>query len=82
MGAAIMSGSGGQASNLLDAVARPAFDRYYGLTAAVHDPTRALLDSLASWTWVAILFGAHLVYLVAMEKLRPDPAGPFGRREA
>jgi hypothetical protein len=80
MGAAVMASTDGLASNLLDAIATPAFNRYFGAGVPVVDPLKQALNGLCTWPWLLGLFIANLVFVFVSERLRPDPAGWFARR--
>lgn len=79
LAAYMLSNSQGMATNVLMAIAIPSFHKYFGISEYYHGADEALWRQLASYWWVLLV--ANLVFVGAMEKLRPDPNGPFAGKE-
>ena len=67
----------GMATNILMAIAVPAFTKYFGVSQYFHGPDETFWRQMASYWWVFLL--ANVVFVGVMEKLRPDPNGPFAK---
>lgn len=75
------SASGGLALNILDALAAPGFERWYGVVGQSADPLHATLARLAPLWWTPIALNFVLVLLAEMAA--PDDDGPIAwRRES
>ena len=75
----MLSNSQGMATNVLMAIAIPSFHKYFGISEYYHGADEAFWRQLASYWWVLLV--ANLVFVGAMEKLRPDPNGPFAGKD-
>jgi tetratricopeptide (TPR) repeat protein len=72
------SATDGLALNILDALATPGFDRWYGAIGQSADPTHALLARLAPWWWTP--FALNFVLVLLAELAAPDDDGPIAWR--
>lgn len=72
-----MSNTDGVFTNMLDAIAVPSFSRYFGLSSP-YEPEQTFFHTLGRWWWALLV--AHFAFIVVMERLRPDDAGPLAKR--
>lgn len=71
--------SEGLATNLLDAIATPQMDRYYGAATFERHGPEAAFAALEHVWWMLLLVNPPLVAL--MERRRPDPNGPLAEAD-
>lgn len=71
VGAITLHTTDGLASNVLEAIAEPSFDRYYGVYEAAPEPSRGMTAFYRSW-WILLL--AHVAFVAIAERRSPDPA--------
>ena len=69
-------------SSILDVIAMPAFNRYYGIGNPAFDPLKQSLDSLCTWPWLLGLLGLNVLLVLVAEKIWPDPAGSFAKKKS
>lgn len=73
----MLSKSDGVATNILMAIAMPSFNKYFGISEYFYGPEETFWRQIADYWWVFLLI--NFAYVGVMEKLRPDPNGPFAK---
>ena len=78
----MLSNSDGMATNILDAIAIPAYSRYFGageMTLGDRGALDLIPRSFAALWWVFLI--GNLVFVAIAEFMRPDPHNPIFKRE-
>lgn len=68
---------GGDHTNIMDALATPSFKRVYGASSPFRGGTQGAILWWAQHWWSFLALNA--AFVVVMEKINPDPNGPFAK---